>query len=120
MNDLKEQIARPRKVALYASLTITEFYMLWEVHYTDVDERYDRLPDGQKREVPHDGYVRVSEPIDLNFKAVSSDEVVRNAVASLDEQERQAIADLNTKLAAIRGQKAQILALTHQPQMELA
>jgi hypothetical protein len=116
MKDLNEQIARPRKVALYASLNMAQFYMLWEVRYSSADERYDPLPDGETREVPIDGYVRVSEPIDLTFKAVASDEVVQNAVASLDAAERKAIQELNAKIAAIREQKAQLMALTHQPE----
>jgi hypothetical protein len=116
MKDLHEQIARTRKVALFASLTIPDFYMLWEVHYSNVDKHYDALPNGETREVPHEGYVRVSEPIDLHFTAVSDDAVVQNAVASLDEAERKAIAELNAKIASIRSQKAQILALTYQPE----
>lgn len=117
MNDLHEQIARPRKVALYSALNIPGFYMVWEVRYSAFDEQFAELPEGQNRELPIEGYVRVSAPIDLKFDAVATNEVVQNAVASLDAAERKAIAELNQKIAAIREQKAQLLALTHQPEI---
>jgi len=39
-------------------------------------------------------------------------------VASLNEEERRVIDELNRKLADIRGRKAQLLAITHQAEPE--
>lgn len=113
MKEMKEELAKPRTAALYASLDSSYCYVM-EVIYTKLDERWDPLPNGEVREKPIKGYVRISEPIELTFRAVSDDAIVANAVKSLDEAEREALNELNTKIAAIRAQKAQLLALTHQ------
>lgn len=115
MNNFKEELARPRKLALYAALDGTFCYVT-DVRYVKHDERWNPLPDGQEREQPVKGYVRVSVPVEVQFVAITDDSIVSNAVASLDEAEREAIRELNEKIAAIRSQKAQLLALTHQPE----
>lgn len=61
-------------------------------------------------------YVRISEPVEVHFQALQSDEVIRNAVAACDAAEQRAYQELNEKLAEIREQKKQLLALTHQPE----
>lgn len=110
---IKEEIAKSRKVALYASLDSSYCYVS-EVDYDDYDEHWEPYPDGQVRERQKKGYVRISEPVGLSLTAISSDSIVENAVKSLDEAERSAIREMNEKIAAIRGQKAQLLSLTHQ------
>lgn len=111
--NIKEEIAKSRKVALYASLDSAYSYVS-EVDYVDYDEHYHPYPDGQTRERQKKGYVRISEPVEISFSAISNDAVIENAVKSLDEAERAVIREMNEKIAAIRGQKAQLLALTHQ------
>lgn len=86
------------------------------VLYSQYGKHYERLPDGQEREEPRDLFTRISEVIEASFTSLNDDEVVQQAVASLDEEERKTLAELNQKLADIRGRKAQLLALTHQPE----
>ena len=114
MIDIKAEVAKPRKVALYASLDSSWSYVA-EVDYAKYDEHYETLPAGVERERPKKGFVRVSEPVDLVLRLLSDDSIVQKAVESLNEAEREAIRELNAKVAAIRAQKAQLLALTHQP-----
>ena len=116
MKDIHEQVTRSRKLALYASLRLGGYYTVCEVKFTEFGERYERLPAGELREQPLDGYVRVSEPIDASFTPLSNDAVIQKAVESLNEAERKAVEELNAKIAAIREQKAQLLSLTHQPE----
>lgn len=39
MKDMKEQVARVRPLALYASLRIPEYYMVAEVRYDEFDAK---------------------------------------------------------------------------------
>jgi hypothetical protein len=114
MKDVRDQVAKKRKVALYASMDMGDYYPVLEVSYVDYDEHLNPLPAGQLREYPKQGYVRISEPIELSFSPISNDEIVAKAVESLNEEERKAIDELNRKIAAIREKKSQLLALTHQ------
>lgn len=115
MKDLKEQIDRPRKIALYLYMgTSNPWITVNEVRYVDRDEHWNKLPDGELREETSADMARISEPAEIKFKAVDSDAQVQNAVAALDAAERAVIAELNQKIAEIRGRKAQLLALTHQ------
>lgn len=111
--NIKDEIAKPRKVALYANLDGSWCYVS-EVDYVTHDEHYVPLPEGQLRERPKRDMIRVSEPVEVTLTAVSDDTVIENAIKSLDEAERAALSELNEKIAKIRGQKAQLLALTHQ------
>jgi hypothetical protein len=115
MNDMKEEIIRPRPIALYKRLD-GGWYMVDEIRYRNHDEHYSPLPEGEKREHALSGYVRVSEPVEVAFSPLADDAVIQKAVESLDQAERDAIRELNEKIAAIRSQKAQLLALTHQPE----
>lgn len=114
MKNIKEIVAKPRKIALYASMDMSDYYCALEVTYVDYDEHYTPLPNGQFREYPKASYVRVTEPVEITFTAISNDEVVAKAVESLNEEERKAIEELNTKIAGIREKRNQLLALTHQ------
>lgn len=117
MKNIKETVARPRTVALYSSMDMDDYYAVMEVLYVDYDEHYSPLPAGQKREYPKSSYVRISEPIEITFSAITNDEIVARAVESLNEEERKVIDELNRKIAAIREKKSQLLALTHQPEV---
>ncbi len=114
MKDVRDIVANPRKVALYASLEMSDYYPVMEVLYVNYDEHYSTLPDGQLREYPKNDYVRISEPVEIQFTSISHDEMVARAVDSLNEQERKAVDELNKKIAGIREKKAQLLALTYQ------
>lgn len=117
MKDFKEQVAKKRKLALYAHMDPSmRFYTVFEVTFVNHDARYQALGEGQLRELPMQGYTRVSEIIEVSFDSVSNDQVIQNAIAALDAAEQKAIEDLNRKIAEIRDQKAQLLALTHQPE----
>lgn len=61
-------------------------------------------------------YVRISEPAEVRFQPLQDDAVIRNAIAACDAAEKAAYLELNQKLAQIREQKSQLLALTHQPE----
>lgn len=114
MKDINKEVARPRKLALYMRMNEHAWYTVWEVQYTDRDEHYTKLPEGEWREQPMEGYVRITEPMTVNFTAIGSEEIVQRAVESLNAEERAAIEDLNKKIASIRDRKNQLLALTHQ------
>lgn len=116
MKDFKELIARPRMIALYASLIIDGFIAIFEILYSNIDEHYDPLPEGERREYTRVDYVRISEPFEVTFSAVDNDSIVRNAVASLDEEERKLRSELGRKLAALQDRKNQLLSLTHETQ----
>jgi len=114
MKNVRDIVSKPRKVALYASMVISDHYPVLEVSYVDYDEHYTPLENGQLREYPKTGYVRISEPVEVEFAAIDKDEIVAKAFESLNEEERNAIEELNTKIAVIREKKAQLLVLTHQ------
>lgn len=117
MKNLKEEVAKTRKVALYASFD-SEFYMVDEVRYVTYDENGRQLPDGEKRERPMKGYVRITEPASIKFSAIEGDEIIGKAVESLNETEREILLEMEQKLARIREQRGQLLALTHQANNE--
>lgn len=74
---------------------------------------------GEKDTHYHGGdMVRISEPVEVRFSALQNEEVIRNAIAACDTAEREARLDLEKRLAEIREQKNQLLALTHQPSTE--
>lgn len=118
MKDMKEEVAKPRKVALYMYMASSgdPWYSVYEVTFNRYDEHYDLLPEGQEREDTRQGFTRVSDITEVAFAPLSSDAVVQQAVASLDEEERKTMAELNQRIAEIRGRKAQLLALTYQPE----
>lgn len=113
MKDTQEEIALPRKVALYKSLD-SDYYMISEVQFSKLDEHYNVLPEGEERERVVRGYVRITAPVEVSFTSLDNDSVIQKAVETLDEMERDAIRELNQKIASIREQKSQLLALTHQ------
>lgn len=114
MINVKEAVAQPRTVALYAALDLTDYYTAMPVPYLNYDEHYAPLPEGSKREKSYDKFVRVSEPIELVFQPLANDSIVQKAVESIDEAERGLREELNKKIAALRERRSQLLALTHQ------
>lgn len=116
MKNIKEAIAKPRAVALYASLTVDNFVAIYEVGYVNYDEHYVPLPDGQLRERPIEGWVRISRAQEVTFSAIDNDSVIRNAVAAMDEEERKLRAELHRKIAELHNRKKQLLALSYEPE----
>jgi hypothetical protein len=114
VKDIKAEVAKKRKVALYQRMDSDNWFTLWEVQYSDCDENYRPLPDGELREEPLEGYVRITEPVEVTFTAIGNDEIVAKAVEALNAEEQKVIRELNKKLADIRGRKNQLLALTHE------
>ena len=117
MKDFKAQIAKPRELALYASLTV-DFTYVTEVSYSPLDEHYQPLPDGERRERPNEGFVRITAPVTINFVSVDDDEIMRNAVKSIDAEEQKLRSELHKKLVELQERKSQLLALTHEPEEE--
>ncbi len=117
MTDVKEHFGKSRKVALYMYMggALQGYVTVREVRYVNHDERYKPLPEGQLREELDGDNARISEPIEVTFVACNNDEMVANAVAALDEEERRLLMELNRKIAEVRGRKAQFLALSHNP-----
>src|SRR5262249_48031630 len=113
MKDFSAELGKKRMVALYAHLT-SDYCVLFEVGYSHFDETGRPLPVGERRERPMTGYVRISEPVELSLRAITSDEMIQGAVAALDAEERKAIEQLNQTLANIRERKQQLLAITYQ------
>jgi hypothetical protein len=111
--DMRAEVLKPRKIALYLSIE-HGWYSVWEVRYTERDEHYRKLE--VPREEPRANYVRVSEPVDIEFRPINSDQVVANAVEALNEAERALLREMNSKIAEIRNRKAQLRCLTHEPE----
>lgn len=119
MKNIKAEVAKPRKVALYASID-SNYVSTWDVPYERYDEFYNPLPDGQLRELPIRNMVRITEPVEVQFRPISNDEAVAKAVESLNETERDLRRELNQKLAEIAEKRNQLLALTHEGSREVA
>lgn len=62
---------------------------------------------------PMSDYARISQVVEVSFAGLSNDEAIQNAVAALNEAERQAVNELNRRITDIRTRKAKLLALTH-------
>ncbi len=114
MNKFKEQIGKPRKIALYAHLTMEDYFLVDEVRYSPFDANFQPLPQGELREIPRRDSVRLTKPIEVVFEAEDDNSVVGNAVQSLEAEERRLREELATKIADIRERRQQLLALTHQ------
>lgn len=61
--------------------------------------------------------IRISEPVEVHFTALRSEQFVRAATEALDAQEQKLRVDFEVRLEAIRQQRANLLALTHQPEV---
>lgn len=114
MKDIKEAVAKPRKVALYAATDIDDYCTVMPVNLVSYDEHYASLPEGQEREKSYDKFVRISEIVELRFSPLTDEGIIQKAIESIDETERRLREELNKKIAELRQQKAQLLALTHE------
>lgn len=63
----------------------------------------------------YEDYVPLSESLEVRFAPLNNDTVIQGVVAALDAAEKKAFEDCNKRVAEIREQKAQLLALTYQP-----
>lgn len=99
----KDSLERSYPLALYRDL---EFgYTAVCAFYGENDQRY------------HSQCVRISEPVELRFHGLASDEVIQNAIATLDAAEQEARVTCEERIARLREQRAGLLALTHQPEV---
>jgi hypothetical protein len=114
VKNFKEELAKSREVALYAHLSHHTWFAVFEVSYSEFDECSRPLDEGQRREITMDSYVRISEPVKINFTGIDNETMVRNAVEALNAEERKLIDEMNKKLADLREQKNQLMALTYQ------
>lgn len=118
MSRLSKQMAEaarlPRKIAVYAHLTIPDQFMVAEVRFNDMDEHWQKLPPGQEREETHYNHVRISEITTMVCEPISEDTIVQNAVASLDKQAADLTAEYYEQLGKVRGMKSQLLALSYE------
>jgi hypothetical protein len=102
--DTPNPFEQAHPVALYKSL---------KYGYVHVSAFY-----GERDAETHSGMVRISEPATVTFKALAHDEAILNALKTLDAEERNARLDLDTRLNEIKQQRASLLALTYQPEVE--
>lgn len=65
-------------------------------------------------------YVRISEPVTIKFQRLSRDEVMQNAVTTIDRKIQETYAKCEKDVEALRESKQRLLALTHQPGAEPA
>lgn len=67
-----------------------------------------------------DGYVRISEYVDVEFPPLADAEMINNAIVALDRRREKIVDEFTDKLAEIDQQKSELLAITHQPPSEVA
>lgn len=58
-------------------------------------------------------YVRLSEPVTVQFQKVGTEEGIQEALKAIDDLERTARNELNRKLSDFADRRASLLALTH-------
>lgn len=114
MKDFREVAETPYEIAVYAPMDTGLGVLILNVPRSTFDEHGIPLREGQMRERPYTGLVRISEPQTIKFKAVANDEIAGHAVEALNAEERKLIEELNQKIAAIREKKAQLFALGHE------
>lgn len=103
MNEKKENLLdQGYQVALYQSLKYGWAHV--STFYGEDDTNY------------HGEYVRISEPMEIRFKGLSSEEALRNAIAGLDAEEKNIRLELGKRIAEIQERRSSLLALTHQPE----
>lgn len=101
MSDKKNPLEQIHKVALYQSLKHGWGHV--STFYGEDDSQYHG-----------EDYVRISEPYEVKFVALTSDEAIQNAVATLDAAERKIRLELQQRLDAIQERRKNLLSLTHQ------
>lgn len=62
---------------------------------------------------PIEGYVRITEWLDVTFVPLSHEAVVVGELAVLDSERAEIVQDFAEKLKAIDDRKAELLAITH-------
>lgn len=69
----------------------------------------------QATEKYSNGYVRISEYVDVDFPPLQDEAVVRQQIEKLDEIADKITDDYRNKIAEIQDRKSKLLAITHQP-----
>lgn len=83
--------------------------------YKDIQYGYDCYQSESFDAVP--GYVRLTEFLEVEFKLLDSDSQIQKHVAALDHKRQKIVEDFTAKLAELDAQKAELLALTYQPEL---
>ena len=60
-----------------------------------------------------DDYAQLSEVIEVDFKELSDDLVIKNQVAIIDKQITKVMADSEASITALNGRKQELLAITY-------
>lgn len=83
------------------------------------DARYDwsspTVWTAEEDKIPLEGYTRCSEIVDVEFPPLSNEEVVRQSLDALDEQERKLRNEFQKQLDGIKNRRAELQALTYIP-----
>ena len=60
-----------------------------------------------------DDYAQLSEVMEVDFKELSDDVVIKNQVAIIDKQITKVMADSEASITALNGRKQELLAITY-------
>jgi len=63
----------------------------------------------------HEDYVRVSEPLHVEFTALPDDVILRGRVKCIDKEIEKTRAELTRRIEDLTDQKNRLLAITHEP-----
>lgn len=105
-----DEITKPRKVALYKDV---QFGTILVFEFTNWEEQREKEGKTMLKD-----YVRISDPLEVQFSPASEESQVFRALKALDEQEREAHATLTKALVKINDMRGQLQALTYQPQTD--
>ena len=62
----------------------------------------------------HENYIRVSDPLHVEFTALPDDAILRGRVKSIDKEIEKTRAELTRRIEDLTDQKNRLLAITHQ------
>ena len=86
-----------RKVAIY----ISKYY-------------YQIVNDCNESWEEDEEYVRATEPLEVTFKPLSDEVIVKGRVKSIDAEIEKTRAELNLKINDLKDQRQRLLAITHE------
>lgn len=111
---IRKALDKPMEIALYLSLEYGNI-AVWERRMVNHDKHYNELPNGETREHPMTGFVRISEPITVSWTQTDEETMVQNAMGALDLEVQKIRTEMQAKLDQLEERRSQLLAITHQP-----
>jgi len=84
--------------------------------YECIQHGYTTFDDADSWIEEHEGYVRITEPVEVEFTPCDRVTVTEQQVAALDSMIEAIRAAAGVKVNEIKDRKAKLLALTHEPQ----